>query len=107
MTEPIANERFPYFGEEHGMLRSTLRRFIADKVLPHGDQWEEQGFVPREVLRELGSIDMLLIPDTLAAARHAATKGFVAPTSIQEVAIAVNADLPSNPLEAFIDEATS
>jgi acyl-CoA dehydrogenase len=59
MTEPIANERFPYFGEEHGMLRSTLRRFIADKVLPHGDQWEEQGFVPREVLRELGSLGLL------------------------------------------------
>ncbi len=59
MTEPIANERFPYFSEEHAMLRSTLRRFIADKVLPHGDTWEEQGFVPREVLRELGSLGLL------------------------------------------------
>ena len=59
MTESIANERFPYFSEEHGMLRGTLRRFIADKVLPDGDAWEEQGFVPREVLRELGSLGLL------------------------------------------------
>jgi acyl-CoA dehydrogenase len=59
MTEPIANDRFPYFSEEHDMLRSTIRRFIADKVLPHGDQWEEQGFVPREVLREMGSLGLL------------------------------------------------
>ena len=36
MTEPIANERFPYFSEEHEMLRRTIRRFIADKVLPVG-----------------------------------------------------------------------
>ena len=41
------------------MLRSTLRRFIAGKVLPFGDAWEEQGFVPREVLRELGSLGLL------------------------------------------------
>ena len=59
MTEPLGTHRFPYFSEEHEMLRSTIRRFIADKVLPHGDQWEEQGFVPREVLREMGSLGLL------------------------------------------------
>ncbi len=59
MTEPLGTHRFPYFSEEHEMLRSTIRRYIADKVLPHGDQWEEQGFVPREVLREMGSLGLL------------------------------------------------
>lgn len=59
MTEPIASERFPYFSEEHDMLRRTIRRFIADKVLPVADAWEEQGFVPREVLREMGSLGLL------------------------------------------------
>ena len=34
MTEPIASDSFPYFGEEHAMLRSTIRRFIADRVTP-------------------------------------------------------------------------
>ena len=41
------------------MLRHTLRRFIADRVVPYGDAWEEQGFVPREVLREMGSLGLL------------------------------------------------
>ena len=59
MTEPIANERFPYFTEEHDMIRRTIRRFIADKVLPVADVWEEQGHVPREVLREMGSRGLL------------------------------------------------
>src|SRR5262245_66150958 len=59
MSEPLANERFPCLGDEHEMLRRTIRRFIADKVLPHGNQWEEQGFVPREVLREMGSLGLL------------------------------------------------
>ena len=59
MTEPIANERFPYFTEEHEMLRRTIRRFLADKVLPVADAWEEQGFVPREILREMGSLGLL------------------------------------------------
>ncbi|KAB2911181.1 MAG: acyl-CoA dehydrogenase [Hyphomicrobiaceae bacterium] len=59
MTESIAVESFPYFLEEHGMLRRTLRRFIADRVLSSGDAWEEQGYVPREVLREMGTLGLL------------------------------------------------
>jgi acyl-CoA dehydrogenase len=45
----------PYFTPEHDMLRDALRRFIAGRVLPHADAWEEAGFVPREVLREMGA----------------------------------------------------
>jgi acyl-CoA dehydrogenase len=59
MTGQIASDSFPYFGEEHTMLRHTLRRFIAERVLPFADAWEEQGFVPREVLREMGGLGLL------------------------------------------------
>ena len=59
MTEPIAADSFPYFAEEHTMLRSTIRRFIADRVAPFADAWEEQGAVPREVLREMGALGLL------------------------------------------------
>ena len=58
MTEPIAIDSFPYFGEEHTMLRHTIRRFIADRVTPFGDAWEEQGYVPRETLREMGALGL-------------------------------------------------
>ena len=59
MTQPLATNTFPYFTDEHEMLRDTLRRFIADRVLPNGDQWERDGFVPREILREMGALGLL------------------------------------------------
>jgi len=59
MSEPIASESFPYFGEEHTMLRHTIRRFIAERVAPVADAWEEQGSVPREILLEMGALGLL------------------------------------------------
>jgi len=59
MTDPIGSTTFPYFTEEHDMLRETLRRFIADKIMPNGDQWEKDGFIPRKVLREMGALGLL------------------------------------------------
>ena len=49
----------PYFTAEHEMLRDTIRRFIAERVLPNADTWEEAGFVPREILREMGELGLL------------------------------------------------
>lgn len=49
----------PYFTAEHEMLRTTIRRFIAERVLPNADAWEEDGFTPREVLREMGDLGLL------------------------------------------------
>ncbi len=49
----------PYFTAEHEMLRSTIRRFIADRVMPVADAWEEAGFVPREILHEMGELGLL------------------------------------------------
>jgi acyl-CoA dehydrogenase len=59
MTQATLSPQSPYFTEEHEMLRATLRRFIAERVHPIADAWEEAGFVPREVLREMGSLGLL------------------------------------------------
>ncbi|HLB17119.1 MAG TPA: acyl-CoA dehydrogenase family protein [Burkholderiales bacterium] len=48
-----------YDRPEHDQLRSTVARFLAEAVEPHGERWEEQGFVPREVLRKLGGLGLL------------------------------------------------
>jgi len=48
-----------YDTPEHELLREQVARFIAREVEPHGQAWEEQGFVPREVLRRLGAAGML------------------------------------------------
>ncbi|EIF31540.1 acyl-CoA dehydrogenase [Burkholderia sp. Ch1-1] len=51
---PDQQQRSPYFSEEHSMLRDAIRRFIAKEVLPFADQWEMDGYVPRELLRKMG-----------------------------------------------------
>jgi len=43
-----------YTTPEHELLRDQVAKFIAREVEPHGAAWEEQGFVPREVLRRMG-----------------------------------------------------
>ena len=45
-----------YFSQEHGMLRNQICRFIAEKVIPHGEQWAEDCLTPRAVLREMGDL---------------------------------------------------
>ncbi|HVY00495.1 MAG TPA: acyl-CoA dehydrogenase family protein [Pseudorhodoplanes sp.] len=51
--------RSAYFSEEHDMLRAQLRRFVEEEVKPRALAWEEQGFVPREVLRRMGELGFL------------------------------------------------
>jgi acyl-CoA dehydrogenase len=49
----------PYFTAEHDMLRSQIRRFVKNEVVPHAQAWEEAGMVPREVLRKMGELGFL------------------------------------------------
>jgi acyl-CoA dehydrogenase len=48
-----------YDNPDHELLRDQVARFIAKEVEPHGQAWEEQGFVPREVLRRMGAASLL------------------------------------------------
>ena len=45
MNEPI------YFDEQHRQFRDNLRRFVEQEVVPHAALWEDQGMVPRAMLR--------------------------------------------------------
>ncbi len=48
-----------YTTPEHELLREQVARFIAREVEPHGAAWEEQGLVPRDVLRRMGQAGLL------------------------------------------------
>ena len=48
-----------YLTPEHELLREQIARFIAREVEPHGEQWERDGCVPREVLRKMGDAGLL------------------------------------------------
>jgi acyl-CoA dehydrogenase len=52
----VNGRRSPFFTEDHEMLRDQVRRFVEQEIKPYGEAWEEQGFVPREVLRRMGSL---------------------------------------------------
>lgn len=56
-----------------------------------------------EEAAQLG-VDMLLIPDTLVAARHAVEKGFIAPNALPLVEKAVSQDEQTNEVERLLDE---
>jgi acyl-CoA dehydrogenase len=49
----------PYFREEHEALRTQVRRFVETEIKPHGEAWEKQGYVPRDVLRRMGELGFL------------------------------------------------
>src|SRR5512132_606609 len=40
-------------------LRDSIRRVVENEIVPRAPAWEEQGFVPREVLREMGRLGFL------------------------------------------------
>ncbi|MEP3246325.1 MAG: acyl-CoA dehydrogenase family protein [Sneathiella sp.] len=48
-----------YFTEEHDLLRAQLQRFIAEEVLPFGEDWEKEGMTPRAVIHKMGELGFL------------------------------------------------
>ncbi|MBT22641.1 acyl-CoA dehydrogenase [Candidatus Poribacteria bacterium] len=45
-----------YFNEEHRILRDQARRFVANEIVPYGEEWERAGRVPRSTLRRMGEL---------------------------------------------------
>ena len=47
------------FTDEHEMLRKTIRAFVEKEVVPHVDDWEEAGRIPKAFWRRLGALGLL------------------------------------------------
>lgn len=47
------------FEAEHQIFRDTVRRFIADEIMPHHERWEEQQCVDREIWTRAGELGLL------------------------------------------------
>jgi acyl-CoA dehydrogenase len=47
------------FTAEHDMLRRAIRAFVEKEVVPHVDEWEEAGRIPRTFWRRLGELGFL------------------------------------------------
>jgi glutaryl-CoA dehydrogenase len=46
-------------GDEERMLRDSIRRWVADRVLPNVGEWFEEATLPRELAKELGDLGLL------------------------------------------------
>ncbi|WP_173137773.1 acyl-CoA dehydrogenase family protein [Kibdelosporangium persicum] len=49
----------PFRTPERDALRQTVRRFMTTDVLPHQDEWERAGELPRHLHRKAGDIGLL------------------------------------------------
>src|SRR3954463_2442391 len=45
--------------DEERLIRDTVRRFVADRVLPDVGRWFEEARIPLELAHELGSLGVL------------------------------------------------
>jgi acyl-CoA dehydrogenase len=59
MNAATGSAEGPYFSEEHDLFRDQLQRFIEEEVKPVATAWEEDGMVPRPVLRRMGELGFL------------------------------------------------
>ncbi|WP_327087757.1 acyl-CoA dehydrogenase family protein [Nonomuraea sp. NBC_01738] len=46
------------FDEEHLLFQQTVREFMNREVIPHHEQWEKDGLVPREIWKKAGEVGM-------------------------------------------------
>lgn len=59
LATPVAVEReYPYFSEEHAMLRDTVREFAIKEIAPHTEEWDEAGIFPREIFTKAGDLGL-------------------------------------------------
>ncbi|MGC2696143.1 MAG: acyl-CoA dehydrogenase family protein [Candidatus Angelobacter sp.] len=49
---------FPYFTEEHELIRQTVTRFCKEEIAPYAAEWDEKGIFPRELFPKAGALGM-------------------------------------------------
>jgi acyl-CoA dehydrogenase len=59
----------PYTAE-HNIFRESLRKFLDKEIVPHVEEWEEAGIVPRSVWKKMGKQGFLCtdVPDEYGGA---------------------------------------
>ena len=45
--------------DDERLLRDTVRQFVGDRVLPNIADWFDEGYFPREMAKEMGSLGLL------------------------------------------------
>ena len=56
---PRTIHRNAFMTDELQAIYDSTVEFVVNEVTPKGEQWEDEGKVPREILRQMGSLGML------------------------------------------------
>src|SRR5262249_27441924 len=60
-TQTVAQQQaieFPYFTDEHEMIRQTVTRFCKEEIAPYAAEWDDEGIFPRELFNKAGELGM-------------------------------------------------
>src|SRR5579883_1487309 len=57
-TVPESGTTYPYFHEEHEMIRRTVKRFAQEEIAPFAVEWDKAGEFPREIFRKAGALGL-------------------------------------------------
>ena len=49
----------PFMDETHAAWRTSLRKFVERELMPHVNEWDEAGLVPREVFRKAAEFGLI------------------------------------------------
>jgi len=61
-TEPVGSDLLRIddeLSDEERLVRDTVRKFAADRIMPHIADWFEAGTLPRDLVPELGQLGLL------------------------------------------------
>ena len=47
------------FNEQHQMFRATVRSFVEKEIMPHVEEWETAGQMPRWIWPRMGELGLL------------------------------------------------
>jgi acyl-CoA dehydrogenase len=57
--EAATRRPLPPFTEEHERLRGGIRRFVAEELRPHAEEWEEARWFPNHVFTRMAELGLL------------------------------------------------
>lgn len=49
----------PFYTDDHNAWRATVRRFVEKELMPHVNEWEEAGEIPRELYKKAADIGLI------------------------------------------------
>ena len=59
VPEAAARRTLPPFTDEHEQLRESIRRFVANELRPHAQEWEDERWFPNDVFHRMAELGFL------------------------------------------------